>query len=322
MTISFSEAIEQSDTVRSLLIGNGFSIAQAGAQFSYASLLDRAGLEPDNPVRKVFTTLNTFDFEQVMQALQHAAQIEDAYEEADKAALFRNDAIAVREALIHAFRKVHPGISFDIPQEQREQCGKFLQNFENIFTLNYDLLLYWVILKMGGYAFTDGFGLGETEGGFRTFSPLAKCNTHYLHGALHLFLGPKRETLKRIVTRSTIINDITNTIRARDQLPLFVSEGSSVQKMARINSVPYLRWAYDKLKDLKGSVFVYGHSIAENDFHLYNALFSSEIDKLFVCVHCPNENLQGIRERLAPFLLRNDEIDVLYIDSATVNVWH
>lgn len=322
MTITFNQAIEQSNVNRSLLIGNGFSIAQAGAQFSYASLLDKAGLAPNNPVRNVFTALHTVDFEQVMQALQHAAQIEDAYGEADRATVFRNDATAVREALIHAVREVHPGISFDIPQVQRDRCGTFLRNFNSIFTLNYDLLLYWVILKMGGGVFTDGFGLGSTDGGFRTFSPQAMCNTYYLHGALHLFLGPKRETLKRIVTTGAIIDEIARTIRDRGQLPLFVAEGSSTQKMARINSVPYLRNAYDKLKDLNGSIFVHGHSVAENDFHLYNAIFSSDVDKMFFCVHRPDENLQGIRERLAPFSVRNDEIEVIYVDSATVQIWH
>jgi uncharacterized protein DUF4917 len=321
VTIQFSEAIEQSGPNRSLLIGNGFSIAQAGGQFSYANLLEKAGLQPDNPIKNVFTTLNTVDFELVMQALQHAAQIEDAYEDTNRANLFRNDAAAVREALIHAVREVHPGISFDIPQEQRDRCGEFLHNFSNVFTINYDLLLYWVILKMGCNLFTDGFGLGGSAGGFRTFSEDGMCNTFYLHGALHLFLGEKRETLKRIVTTGAIINDIASTIRARGQLPLFVSEGSSIQKMARINSVPYLRFAYDKLKRLQGSLFVYGHSIAENDYHLYNAIFESDIDKLFVCVHRPDENLQNIREKLAQFGERNGQIEVSYVDSATVQTW-
>ena len=188
MTIAFSEAIEQSSLPRSLLIGNGFSIAQAGGQFSYGSFLEKAGLQPNNPIKNVFTTLNTVDFELVMQALQHAAQIEDAYGATNRADLFRKGAADVREALIHAVREVHPGISFDIPQEQRDRCGEFLRNFSNVFTINYDLLLYWVILKMGGNLFTDGFGLGGSAGGFRTFSEDGMCNTFYLHGHFISFL--------------------------------------------------------------------------------------------------------------------------------------
>lgn len=224
MTISYEEALKKSDKNRSLLVGNGFSIAQAGGQFSYSALLEKSGLQPGTPIRQLFDTLATVDFELVMRALQDAAQVENAYGAADRATMFRNDAAAVREALIHAVREVHPGIQFDIPEAQRKQCAAFLGSFENIFTVNYDLLLYWVVLKMGGHIFTDGFGLGETIGGFRTFSEGGACNTFYLHGALHLFLGPKLDTLKRIVTTSTIISDISDTIRARQELPLFVAD--------------------------------------------------------------------------------------------------
>jgi hypothetical protein len=321
MTISYDEALKDSGEKRSLLIGNGFSIAQAGGQFSYSTLLEKSGLQQGDSVRNLFDSLGTVDFELVMRALQDAAKVETAYGAPDRATLFGNDAEAVREALIHAVRQVHPGISFDIPQEQRDQCGAFLRNFANVFTVNYDLLLYWVILKMGGYTFTDGFGLGQTVGGFRTFSENGDCNTYYLHGALHLFLGSKRETLKRIVTSGTIISDISDTIRSRQELPLFVSEGTALQKMARINSVPYLRYCYDQLKYLTDTLFIFGHSIAENDFHLYDAIFESDVKKLFICVHRPDDNLQATKERLAQFRERNDQIAVEYIDSATVKIW-
>jgi hypothetical protein len=174
---------------------------------------------------------------------------------------------------------------------------------------------------MGGNLFTDGFGLGDEVGGFRTFSEGGRCNTFYLHGALHLFLGEKRETQKRVATTGAIIDNIADTIRARGELPLFVSEGTSIQKMARINSVPYLRFSYDKLKSLQGSLFVYGHSMAENDYHLYNAIFESNIRKLFVCVYRPDETLQNTKERLAQFRERNQQIEVGYVDSASVSVW-
>jgi Domain of unknown function (DUF4917) len=58
--VSFAEAIKASGSFRrSILLGNGFSIAQGGNQFSYSSLLEKSGLEEGSPVRKVFQTLNT-----------------------------------------------------------------------------------------------------------------------------------------------------------------------------------------------------------------------------------------------------------------------
>jgi hypothetical protein len=162
MTISYDEALKGADSKRSLLIGNGFSIAQAGGQFSYSTLLEKSGLQPDSSIRNLFDTLGTVDFELVMRALQDAAKVEDAYGAADRATLFGNDAAAVREALIHAVRQVHPGISFDIPQEQRNQCGSFLKNFANVFTVNYDLLLYWVILRVRLIMYPGGSCSGES----------------------------------------------------------------------------------------------------------------------------------------------------------------
>ena len=323
MTISFEKALELSGDKRSLLIGNGFSIAQAGAQFSYSSLFEKSGIASDSAIGKVFASLETVDFELVMHALQSAARIEDAYDEPTRATMFRGDAAKVRESLVQAVHSVHPGAQFNVPEDQLKTCGDFLTHFDNVFSLNYDLLLYWVILKVGGNRFSDGFGLGTENNGFRTFQEGAHCNTYYLHGALHLFLGEQRETMKRIVTTSTIINDIANTIRSRRQLPLFVAEGMSSQKMATINSVPYLHHAYAKFSKLTDSLFVYGHSLADNDRHIYDAIFDARAPerKLYVCVYSPDTNLQSSIEKLAPFQARNKKIEVTYVDAGTVKLW-
>lgn len=320
--VTFGDALEMAGQEnRHVLLGNGFSIAQAGGQFSYSSLLERSGLEAANPIRNVFRVLETVDFEAVMHALEHAAQIEAAYGDDQRSKLFQGDAVAVREALIHAVREVHPAIQFDIPEEQRETCSVFLNSFQSIFTLNYDLLLYWVILSGGPVKHSDGFGLGKAVAGFRTFRPDANCTTYYLHGALHLFLDSQLETQKRVITNSTIIDGIESTIRGRGQLPLFVAEGLATQKIARINSVPYLRHCHEALNELEGSLFVFGHSAADNDSHIYDAIFRSQIGKLFFCVHRPEEDWLDLRERLAPYAERRGDVEIIYVDAATANVW-
>ena len=320
--LSFEEAIRVSGTnVRSVLLGNGFSIAQAGGQFSYKSLLDFSGLPEDDPIRNVFNVLETFDFEKVMEALEDASHIEAAYEDKDRAKRFRDDAARVREALITAVHTVHPGVRFDIPQAQRDACAAFLRRFEAVFTLNYDLLLYWVILHGAQDKFTDGFGHGDTVDGFRTFDLGAPCSTYYLHGALHLFLSAKLDTQKRILTKNTIIEDIAATIRQRTQLPLFVAEGTATQKIARIRSIPYLTYCYEQLSDVRGSLFIFGHAASDNDAHLYDAICCSGVEMVFVFVHKPDENLDTMREQLAKYTARREDIEWLYVDAATAKVW-
>jgi hypothetical protein len=64
--IDFEEAMKRTeDEDRALLIGNGFS----AQYFSYKNLLDKSGLATGIPVRDLFDTLGTVDFETVVRAL-------------------------------------------------------------------------------------------------------------------------------------------------------------------------------------------------------------------------------------------------------------
>jgi hypothetical protein len=320
--LTFEEAIAESKgDRRSVLLGNGFSLAQGGGNFSYSNLLERCRLGDDSPIRNVFRVMDTFDFEEVMNALEHAAKIANAYGDDDRAACLLEDAAEVREAVIRAVHAVHPGVQFDIPDAQRTSCAAFLNHFFSIFTLNYDLLLYWVILMTQPSVHRDGFGLGETVAGFRTFQVNPQLETYYLHGALHLFLTETLETQKRVLTDVTIIDDIASTIRERRQLPLIVAEGSSSKKLARIRSVPYLQLCYERLAALSGSFFVFSHSASDGDRHIYDQVFRSAIGKMFLCLHRPDEQLADFREKMAPYKERRQNIEVIYVDAAGAAVW-
>ena len=166
--LDFSQALELSEgSDRSVLLGNGFSIARTGGVFSYANLLDKSNLPEHSSIRNVFTVFNTFDFEEVMRSLEQAARIEEAYGDKVRSARFRDDAAAVREALIHAVREVHPEVQFEIPDNQVEGCATFINLFDRVFTLNYDLLLYCVVLRAKEKKHTDGFGLGGLVDGLK-----------------------------------------------------------------------------------------------------------------------------------------------------------
>jgi hypothetical protein len=320
--LTSAQALEESaQTSRHLLVGNGFSMAQGGARFDYQTLLDRSGLPPGGEIRNVFQLLHTVDFEEVMKALEAAAVIENAYGDAARAGRFNADADALREALIHAVRQVHPGIQFDIPEVQRTNCAAFLRKFVTVFTLNYDLLAYWVILHGAQNQHSDGFGLEEAVAGFRTFSMGGNCSVYFLHGALHLFRDDQLNTQKRVVTNVTIIEDIAQTIRHLRKLPLFVAEGTTAQKMRKINSVSYLRHGYDRLQERDGSLCIYGHSAGEKDGHIYSAIGRSQINTIYCCVFRPADNFVEMQARLAPFSVRYPGIELKYVDGGTVDVW-
>lgn len=317
--IGFEDAIKQTKGKdRALLLGNGFSIQH----FSYKTLLERAGLKDDDPLKALFKALDTYDFEALMRALEDAAVVGTAYGKREQSKTFADDADRLRKALVHAVRDTHPGHREDIAKVI-PSCVEFLRHFGTIFTLNYDLLLYWVILD-DTRAFRDGFGLGDEKDGFRgPFKPDAHCNVYNLHGGLHLFKTPIGDVEKRLMGASGVIDAIAETITRDKRLPVYVAEGTSNAKLGRINSVPYLKHCYEKLSSSSGCFFVYGHSADPNDAHIYRALFTSEIDRLYFCIHKPTADVKKIDGELARYKKQcGSTIEYAFIDSESVQVWN
>ncbi|GAA3268839.1 hypothetical protein GCM10020258_40740 [Sphingomonas yabuuchiae] len=153
--IDFEEALNRTDGEdRALLIGNGFS----AEYFSYSNLLDKSGLVAGSPIRTLFDALRTVDFEAVVRALEGAVLVERAYGHAAHADEIEADAQKVREALVQAVNSTHPAHREDLGLKYASSSA-FLSNFQTVFSLNYDLLLYWVNLEKS--VLKDGFGLGK-----------------------------------------------------------------------------------------------------------------------------------------------------------------
>ena len=147
--ISFKEALlEAGEKNRHVLLGNGFSIALRPDIFTYNTLYEKA-MESGrltSEMQKVFDQLGTTDFEQVMEALQNAAALIRYYEESNPklATQLEKDAELLRDVLAETIAANHPARPYEVSEEQHASCRRFLSNFTgSIYTLNYDLLLYW-----------------------------------------------------------------------------------------------------------------------------------------------------------------------------------
>ena len=316
--ISFEEAIARTKGKdRALLVGNGFS----AQYFSYASLLAESGLEDAGPLRSLFERLQTADFETVVRALEGAAIVEEAYGNDAHGEEIRVHAQAVREALVRAVNKTHPVHRNELIF-QYESSAKFIEHFVTVFSLNYDLLLYWVNLEKR--LLRDGFGLGDRHGRFYgPFSESADCHLFNLHGGLHLFDDGEGGVLKAVDTGGGVIATITDTIVSKRRLPIYVAEGTSAQKTKKINSVSYLRYCYDALRNTASSLFVYGHSADDNDAHIYRAIFESEASQVFFGVYKPDaQKLRVLDGRLANYQRRaGSEKRYTFYDSESAKVW-
>ena len=147
---SFEQALAASSETagsRHLLLGNGFSIACRADSFAYGKLFDEAdfsGLSIE--AHSLFGLFGTADFEQVIEALRVSAAVLGLYEGPDGDLIqgIEADAAALKEALAEVLARKHPDNVGDIEDGEYASARTFLANFDGkIYTVNYDLLLYW-----------------------------------------------------------------------------------------------------------------------------------------------------------------------------------
>jgi hypothetical protein len=148
--ITFTEALNiTASTKRHLLLGNGFSISLFRDRFSYVSLLEKADFTALPESRKAFDLLGTTDFEVVIHALRQAIALFPLYSaDSDARSRMEQHAESLKELLVRAIAGRHPERPSDVTEARylnlKSNRGKDLRG--NIYTLNYDLLLYWTLL--------------------------------------------------------------------------------------------------------------------------------------------------------------------------------
>ena len=334
--VTFEAALERvrEGRVPHLLLGNGFSRACREDIFAYTALFDRADFNQLSPLaRQSFDLLGTTDFEVVMRALRDAARLLTIYgpENLEIAAQLQRDADGLREVLVHAIADNHPGYPGEIEGERYAACRRFLARFDNIYTLNYDLLLYWAVMQAElppPVHSDDGFRTPEEgQEEYVTWEPGRHAqNIHYLHGALHIFdagIEVKKYTWTNTGVR--LIDQIRAALN--DGLyPIFVAEGETAQKFERIRHSDFLSKAYRSFQEIGNALFVYGHAMAPNDDHIIRLIGRGRVKQLFVGIYGDEntennqlvrrkvETLQGMRPARRP-------LEATYFDAASANVW-
>ncbi|MGQ3302554.1 DUF4917 family protein [Reyranella sp.] len=350
--MTFDEAITDSDRFakRHLLLGNGFSIACRADIFHYGSLYAQADFSNVPEVQAVFEALGTQDFEAAIRALENAARILPAYVPHGAVAIakMQEHAAALKEILVQTIAGNHPNIPPDIADEKFWACRRFLANFLAgpkagcVFTLNYDLLLYWTLMHgdmPSGEPIpltkNDGFGNDEDEPDAEYVVWQGETNAHsasimFLHGALHLFDSGK-ELLKYTWIRKGIpLVEQAREAIARNAYPLFVAEGTSAQKKSKIRHNAYLYQGFKQLtanlQQGRHCVFIYGHSLAANDDHILVRIGRGHFRKLYVGIYGDpdtedNQRIMKRAQELAAMRHERWPLEVSFYDAASANVW-
>ena len=371
LPISFTEALKlTADTKRHLLLGNGFSIALFWDRFGYVSLLENVDFTHFPEARKAFDLLGTTDFEVVIHALRQSIALLPLYSSDGEArSRMEQHAEALKELLVQAIAGRHPERPSDVNEAQYQACRIFLAHFAgetrnlkpnggkdlrgNIYTLNYDLLLYWTLLhdQVIDWNATNPLAsvMKTTEAlqhddGFRApdEDPEAAYvawdgeETHhqtiyFLHGALHIY-DYGHELQKKCWERSGGI-PLVDQIRAslnEGRFPLFVSEGSTQGKFERIRHSAYLHKGLRSFAEIcrttGASLFIFGHSLASNDTHILKQIEKGKIGQIYVSLYGnpasdSNRGIIARAQRMAAVRDQRYPLNVRFFDAGSANVW-
>ena len=166
-----------------ILLGNGFSIG-AHQQFNYGTLYEQAvstGLP--SHIEDLFSRYGTPNFEEVLRQLDEGQWLANHYllKKSDQNLDMAEDYEKVKRLLVDSIAENHPEKPGLIPDQKLRAVSAFLQGFDDVFTTNYDLLLYWASLVGDSFLFEDGFGREiETDESYCVFLPTGSGGKAYL----------------------------------------------------------------------------------------------------------------------------------------------
>lgn len=150
----------------------------------------------------------------------------------------------------------------------------------SVFSTNYDLLLYWVLMRNNLFEHVDGCGreLENDTGEYmkpedQIWSDLMwgkhrdKQNVFYLHGALQFF----DNGVAVLKEEYTAFNYLLQNISARmekGEYPIFVTAGDGQQKLKHIRHNQCLTYSYDQFCQIEGSLVTFGFGFGPYDEHV------------------------------------------------------
>ncbi len=281
--------LNDKNRIKHLLLGNGFSIAYDSRIFSYNALstfIDKI----DNPLlQKLFSRINTKNFEQIMQQLDNFCEIADVFStDKELVTKIKNASLSLKESLIDAVKVLHPEHVFKIPEVNSHKCSEFLNEYLSkegkIFSTNYDLLLYWVTMRNDLKNSGDGCGR-DLENSTDEYIPpedleyselrwgrnLKDQTVFYLHGALQFFDTGIDIVKEEYDPDHYLLDKIKERIENKEY-PIFVTAGNPDEKLNHIMHNKYLSHCYDEISAIKGSLITFGFHFGESDTHIIDAI--------------------------------------------------
>ena len=324
--MSFEEAMALAgDASKTVLLGNGFSMAYDTETFRYFVFLQRLRENPDfaNLVT-VFDVIGTDDFEKVMNALHTSLTICNNYNcTCEELNQIRTDEIDLKLKLIEFISDTHPRASTDISDAKYRSTRMFLSKFSEYYTTNYDLLLYWALLRsqVGGVQLRYNDGFSGIAPGELTWAKKIEQTIFYIHGAMHLYKNHHDVVKLRYNSTDPLRTKVRERI-IRDDFPLFVAGRNSAEKIEKIESNRYLRDCMERFSVIDGALFIHGHSIDDNDAHIWDVIaVNPNIRAVFISLIGDEGTHENIAKIARAARLATDDRPVKYYSAESANLW-
>lgn len=233
--------------------------------------------------------------------------------------------------------KYHPKYADIFCNDKNEDildiCASNLRNFEKIFTINYDLILYWILTNKDLIEKKNHLNQTKNNGKFRDgftskqqFRPSfenrliehlyghssnnTNANLCFLHGAIHLFKDSNRAY--KIVRKDSYLSlqEIKDNILSENPGSIFdsliVFDATSYEKIKNIYANSYLQKSYDKITSIQGDIAIYGCNILDknknvhfgNDIHLWRRVINSGAKRVFFGVDSEKYQLNDFAKKI------------------------
>ncbi|WP_312136048.1 DUF4917 family protein [Sphingobacterium sp.] len=337
------DSLHKKKRKKHLLFGNGFSMAYDSNIFSYNALSNFIETTGDPLIKNLFEKLNTKNFEQIMQQLDNFCEIAEVFSD-DKTLVPKIKAASekLKSSLIDAVKELHPEHVFKIPEDKSVACINFLQEYLGndglVFSTNYDLLIYWVLMRNKVHNAIDGFGRDlETDlddehyvdphdleySELRWGKHKGGQTIHYLHGTLPIFDTGVNIVKVEYDTEHYLLQNVKDRID-RKEYPIFVTAGNGKEKLTHIMHNKYLSFCYEQLCEIQGSLVTFGFNFGEYDTHIIDAInIAAKMGKkapdklwsVYIGVYS-DDGLKHIREIEKKFKCK-----VIPYNARTANIW-
>ncbi len=256
----------------SILLGNGFSINFSDT-LRYRNLYDFFIKDCSPTSKELFSRFQTRNFEKVLENIEVAKKVCEALRaEVNEFEKFKSE---IRQGLIDSINQIHPR-PINVDYELITKIAQQFVLFDQIFTTNYDLFLYYITLetrKFGDHMFNN---YNNKFNHFGEPDQMKSNHIYFLHGALFLFENGLTTLKIKRPRNGWLLETVTKQI-ANNKYPLFISEGKSESKLKAIQSNQYLTFCLKRLSDQKDqNLVIYGQSLSEQDSHIVEI-----IDKTF-----------------------------------------